>query len=100
MKQLTINFRRIETPFEKFDRENPQIWSEFEKTALNLIDKGVKHYGSKAIFEIIRYHRRIDTNDPDFKLNNNWTACYARKFEKVHPEHKGFFEKRKVKSGD
>lgn len=82
---------------EVFDEENPIVWKEFEKTCFKIISRGLKHYGAKAIFEIIRYHRSIETNDPKFKLNNNYTAYYARKFIKKHQEHENFFEIRKSK---
>lgn len=85
------------TPFEIFDSENPQVWIEFKRIALGLIDRGVKHFGSKAIFEIIRYFRVMKTNDPDYKLNNNWTAHFARKFINIYPEYEGFFEVRERK---
>jgi len=88
---------KLQQDFENFDRENPEVWSEFRRIAFSLIDKGRKNYGAKAIFEIIRYHRTIYTNDIDFKLNNNLTAYYARKFVNLYPEYKGFFETRKIK---
>jgi len=89
----------FETDSERFDRENPQVWKMFQESALGLIKIGVKHYGAKAIFETIRFHLLLHTTDTDFKLNNNHTPYYARKFHKTYPEHAGFFETRKAKVG-
>jgi len=81
---------KLQTAFERYDAENPQVWEQFKEIAFDLIERGRKHYGAKAIFEVIRYHRATQTNDPDFKLNNNFTAFYARKFINLYPQYKDF----------
>lgn len=80
--------------FAEYDAANPQIWQAFERMALSLIAKGVKHWGAKAIFEVLRYQTAIEGNDGFWKINNNFHAGYARKFVAKYPEHKGFFELR------
>lgn len=87
-----------ENDAEQYDKDHSDIWIEFEKIALNLIDRGIKHYGAKAIFEIIRYWRTIKKiEDKDFKVNNNYTQYYAKKFMNKYPEYDGFFEIRERK---
>jgi len=81
--------------FAKYDADHPAIWIEFRKLALDLIARGCKHYGAKAIFEVIRYHRIIDYDKLDFKVNNTYTRDYARKFRAEFPQYKDFFETRK-----
>ena len=51
MFRVTSIFRL--TDFEKYDRQHPDIWTEFEKITMELIRAGREHYGAKAIFEII-----------------------------------------------
>ena len=80
--------------FETYHKEHPEIWKEFVKTTLETIKKGFKHYSSKSIFEIIRWHKGGDIKSDGFKVNNNYTADYARKFIKEFPEHEGFFRMR------
>lgn len=77
-------------------KKNPAVWKEFETLALQLWHKGAMHYGAKAIFEIIRYKRRVEKNE-DFKCNNNYAAYYARIFALKYPKLKNFFEFREVK---
>lgn len=84
--------------FEKFDRENPEVWSKFVDVCFKLIKKGFKRYSSKAIFEYIRFHTLIETTDKVFKINNIWTPFYSRKFQRVYPQYKEFFEIRKSKA--
>ena len=79
--------------FLQYDAENPEIWSEFEALALELIRHGRKHYSAYAIMELIRHHTIINGND-EFKVNNNYRSGYARKFAAKYPHHSRFFELR------
>lgn len=83
-----------------YDQTYPAIWREFEKRALQLIHRGVSHYGAKAIMEVIRFDTAIGANALfDFKINNNYTAYFALKFKQAHPEHENFFETRRSSDG-
>ena len=81
-------------PFSQYDKDHPEIWKEFKKTTLKAIKKGFKNYSSKSIFEIIRWHRSGDLKPDGFKVNNNYTADYARKFANEFPQYKDFFRTR------
>lgn len=82
--------------FEEYQQRNPRIYKEFVNYAMELINAGETRIGSKAIFERIRYQSKIDRVD-EFKINNNYTADYARKFEQDFPHFEGIFEKRVCK---
>lgn len=75
---------------------NPGVWKNFESKALALIDKGVKHFGAKAIFETIRYEATLEKGADGFKANNSYAAYYARIFAIKHKIN-DFFETREVK---
>lgn len=83
--------------FCSYDRANPQVYAEFKRITLATIDKGFKNYSAKGIFEIVRWHTGVEANNDCFKVNNNYTSFYARKFEKEFPNHKDFFRKRNSK---
>lgn len=91
--------RKTIAAFLLWHRANPDVWNEFEKITLELLSKGRKHYGAKAIMEVIRFNRVISSG-PDFKINNNFTAYYVRIFEAKYKIHKGFFETRELKNLD
>jgi hypothetical protein len=97
METLFDQKSRLQQAFDEFDAENPEVWKEFRRIAFELIEKGFKRYGAKAIFEVIRYKKAIETNGSEFKLNNNLAAYYARKFINLYPNHADFFQTRKVK---
>lgn len=84
--------------FYKYHENHPEVYKLFVKKTLEAIKKGFKHFGSKGIFEQIRWENGGEVKKDGYKLNNLYTPYYSRLFEKDHPEHKGFFRMRKVKS--
>ena len=88
--------KTLDQAFQEYNEAHPEVYKTFEQMALALINKGVKHYGSKAIIEAIRYHTSV-TEGLEFKINNNITPLFARVFENKYPQHQGFFEKRASK---
>ena len=81
--------------FKQYNQENPQIYQEFEKIAFQLIRRGYKRLSSKFICEIVRYNSMVSGNDM-FKINNSYTADYARLFEKNNQNYYGYFSKRLI----
>ena len=74
--------------FEQYQQRNPRIYKEFVHYAFELINAGQTRIGSKGIFERIRWEAKIK-REGEFKVNNNYTADYARKFEQDHPHLAG-----------
>jgi hypothetical protein len=85
---------KIANAFRRFHKENPDIYKELVILSRDLMRKGREHYSINALFEVIRYHRAIRTNDPLFKLNNNFRALYARLIMSNEPALEDFFETR------
>ena len=83
--------------FNEYDNQNPKIWEMFEALTFEAIRKGFKHYGSKGIFELIRWNTKGEIKQDGYKVNNSYTPNYGDKFELLHPEYKGFFRKRSRK---
>lgn len=81
-----------------FDRENPNVYKLYKKFAFQIIKKGYNRIGSKMIIERIRWETAINTNDEHFKINNNNSPYYARKFCVEFPEHTTKFHFKFLKS--
>lgn len=79
--------------FEQYQERNPKIYKEFIFYVNEMILAGQKKIGAKAVFERIRWESKIKRLD-QYKVNNNFTADYARQFEKDFPYFEGIFEKR------
>ena len=84
----------IEERFEAFHRANPHVYEALKRLALQLRRNGRRRFGMKALFEYLRFSYALQTVGDDFKLNNNYTALYARKLMDEVPELRGFFELR------
>lgn len=85
----------MQEQFDAFHASHPEVWDLFQRFAFEQIAKGFRNYSSKGIFERIRWEVARPEPDPaDFKLNNNYTAFYARWFMAKYPEHTGFFRVR------
>lgn len=93
-EQELAELDRHEREFLEFIEQHPDVWEAFERIALELIAEGRTHYGSKAIIEQVRFHMRTSSREP--KIQNNHTAYFARRFVRLHPEHRGFFRFRKT----
>lgn len=91
-------FEKMRADWFKFKADHPEVGAELERLAMQLRARGFKRYSLKALFEVLRYHRAIDCRDGEFKLNNNFTAFYARELMARNPELEGFFELREQTS--
>lgn len=84
-----------EKDFFEFHKENPHVYELFKHYTKAAMKTGRKHYSAYAIFERIRWHSDIETNEAlGFKLNNNHRPYYARMFAANYPQHANFFRTR------
>lgn len=73
---------------------NPTVFPMFCRFALEAMQAGHRNYSAKGIFERIRWHVEVETKGDTFKVNNDFTAVFARWFHAKYPEHDGFFHTR------
>ncbi len=83
---------------EAFHAKHPEVWKQFEKFALDRIERGYRRYSAKAIMERVRWESDAGAASPQLKVNDHYTAFYARRFAAHYPQHEAFFETRKQKS--
>lgn len=81
--------------FEEFHAANPQVYEAFKRFAREAKSK-VARYSSDAILHRIRWFSTIETNDPSWKINDHWSAFYARMLIRDDPSFTGFFELRRA----
>lgn len=84
--------------FERFDELNPHVYQMILQVTRQLQAKGFKNAGMKMIFERLRWLWAMQTQGEDYKLNNNYTAFYARKVMRENPDLEGFFKVRAQRS--
>lgn len=90
----------IEESFRLFDQANPEIRERLRSMSLRLRRSGWKRCGMKMLFEQLCWLHAIETNGGAYKINNNYTALYARLLMQHEPELAGFFELRDRRSHD
>lgn len=90
----------IQDQFERFHASHPEIYAEFRQIAWSLLVHGRAHYGSKAILEVLRYHRILSgkSETEPFKINNTYSSRYARKLMEEDKRFCHFFELRELHS--
>ena len=67
------------TKFKKFHADNPAVYDMLVRLAREWVTAtGRRKLGMKALFERARWEIALRTSDPDYKLNNYYTAYYAR----------------------
>jgi hypothetical protein len=97
-RQLSLfgDRRTIEERFAEFDRAHPEVYRLFVERARAIRAAGWRRYSTKTLMETARYHADLQCRDRrGFKLNNDFTALYARKLMEEFPEEfAGFFETR------
>lgn len=83
--------------FNAYHKANPDIFKMFFEFASEILRTGRKQYSAKTIMERIRWEKDLKNSKEDFKINNNYTAYYARGLMQRYPEFIGFFEIRQTK---
>jgi hypothetical protein len=95
--QLSLNMLEasIAERFETFHHENPHVYRTLVRLAREWVTStGKQKLGIKSLFEVARWQLAIETSDPDYKLNNNYTAFYARLIHTQEPDLDGLFNVR------
>lgn len=90
----------IRQRWEEFHAEHPEIYRHLVLLARTRRRMG-RPCGIKALWERLRWDVEIGELEkgPDgYRLNNNYTALYAREIMAREPDLRGFFETRQRKS--
>lgn len=88
----------LDEAFRVFHRDNPHVYAEIERRALELQRVGATRVGIGAIVEAMRYDWALKTKGGDYKINNNHRSRYARQLVEDHPELHDVVELRELRS--
>ena len=90
---------RIAQAFREFHAQHPGVYQRFCEQVQALRDAGHDHYSADGILHVIRFETSLNIHrDGGFKINNNYSALYARKWQADHPAAADFFSTRVRKS--
>jgi hypothetical protein len=98
MEQLGISYpsdKDMLSRFWIFHRDNPHVYTSLLTMALRLRSAGRRAFAIESLFGVLRWERAIETSDDSgFKLNDHYTAFYARMLMEKNPALVGFFKLR------
>ena len=89
---------KADIAFLDYHHKHPEVYAAFRTLALRLYERGVTHYGAKALFEVLRYETAIKAHGEPFKLNNSHVSRYARLLAANDLRFKDFFEFRVLRT--
>ena len=62
-------------------RQNPQIYEDFERESMLIVNRGFKHYSARTIVHYLRHWTALHADpDSEFKINNDLSPFLARMF--------------------
>jgi len=97
--QLPLGTSRADELLEDFldyHRCHPRVWQLFERFAEEARDAGMRRCSADFILHRIRWEVAVQARDADgFKLNDHYSAFYARLYLAKHPRAHGFFRTRR-----
>lgn len=82
--------------FLDFHKRKPEVYQAFKDVILKVRSRGRERWGAKAAMEIVRYKLNIE-KDGEYKIQNSFTALYARVLLYKHPELEGFIVTKQAK---
>lgn len=101
MKYKDATGKTIIESFKQFHKDNPIVYELFKRYAMNLIHVGKKKLSSKLIINRIRWEVYLETKtDELYRINDAFTAHYARLFIEDFPQHEDKFEFRRLRADE
>jgi hypothetical protein len=97
--QFTWEDRTIQSRFEEFDRNHPEVYRYLVELAFSAYNIGHRHYGIRTLWERMRWHFYVERDErEEYKLNDHYTSRYVRKIIAEYPELEEFFEIRTLRA--
>jgi hypothetical protein len=88
----------VEKRFHNFHLENPHVYDMFIRFATQALTVGMNRISSKFIINRIRWEAMVTTAGENFKIDDRFTAWYARQFVKDFPEYSDRIEMRTIRT--
>ena len=97
---MKTRYNELRADCNRFHRKNPKVWALFQKFTFQLIRRRFRHYSVMGVISRIRWETDVPnpSGGSEFKMNNNYSPFYARRFHKEFPDHDDFFRLREQSS--
>ena len=100
MNHKELHGETIKESFDRFHEQNPQVYEAFKEQVKIALKAGKKKMSAKAIINFLRWSMFLETTDDtcEFKINDSYSAHFARLFVERNPRFDGIFEMRNLRS--
>lgn len=97
---LSLFDKTLEARFMEFHGRNPKIYNTLVSLAREAKNAGKTRIGIKSLWETMRWHLWVATDHAvdEPKLNNNYTAYYARLIAAQEHDLRDIFEIRRLRA--
>lgn len=72
-------------------RERPEVYALFDQYARELLVRGRKRYSMDMIWQRMRWHSAVSTDEIEYKLSDGYRVFYGRYWLQKNPNHESFF---------
>lgn len=87
----------IQQRFARFHADNPHVYEELRRMALDLIGQGHRRLSIDMLYQVLRWSAlRTRSDDSGYKLNDHYRSRYARLLADSVPELADAFELRRL----
>ena len=86
----------IKSRFEEFHAKNPEVYRALVKVACKLRSRGHRSFGIKMLFEVVRWQYAMGRTKKRVRINNDFTAHYARLIMRQELYLRDVFKTRRV----
>ena len=98
MIQRSLFDSSLQAQFEKFDRDNPAVFTTLVRLAREWKAAGHNRCAIDLLVNRVRWEIGLQTTGDDFVINNSYRSRYSRKIMAECPDLTGFFEVRELKA--
>tara|TARA_R110000868_G_scaffold101035_1_gene278154 strand:- start:409 stop:747 length:339 start_codon:yes stop_codon:yes gene_type:complete len=90
---VELKFDSIPERFKRFHIDNPHVYNALVSLARKFRERKPNSViGIGMLYEVLRWNYYMATeSEDDYKLSNDYRACYARKIMDNEPDLKGIF---------
>lgn len=86
----------IDQRFARFHADNPHVYAELRRLALELVSQGHRRIGIGMLTEVLRWSAMRTRGDDAYKINNDYRSRYARLLADHEPALADVFEMRRL----
>ena len=81
-----------------FHAAHPEVYAAVVRFAREVRGRGFKRFGMRAIWERARWFLAIESEEGEYRLNDNFISRYARLVMQQEPDLVDFFEVRELRA--